>query len=100
MTDTPMKERVARAICRQTLIDLNSVFGCWQSDAALDAQVEAKWREYEREAAAAIAAMREPTEEMLEAGRRANELTDSNKLGLRYVSPDGAWRAMIDEAMK
>ncbi len=47
-------------------------------------------------ARAAVEAMREPGESILDAGRHANRLTPTNALGLVYVPPDAAWAAMID----
>lgn len=49
---------------------------------------------------AVLEKLREPTREMLDAGRNAQRLTPGNCLGLEYVAPDGAWRAMIDAATK
>lgn len=58
MTDN-MVERVARAICRAGI--------CGPRD-HIEAEVNRNWRKFVLEARAAIAAMREPTEAMLDAG--------------------------------
>jgi hypothetical protein len=74
MTDD-MIERVARAIF-----------------IAAKENSSASWEGHIPEARAAIAAMREPTEEMMLAGERADEPLDSPA----YTT----WRAMIDAALK
>jgi hypothetical protein len=40
--------------------------------------------------------LKNPTEEMLEAGRAANRLVAGNALGLACIAPDAAWRVMAD----
>jgi hypothetical protein len=72
MTDD-MIERVARAVAK-----------CQNGE-------DDDWEYYKNEARAALAAMREPTEEMMLAGERANEPLDSPA----YTT----WRAMIDAAL-
>jgi type II secretory pathway component PulM len=74
-TDMTMIEKVARAICK--------THGAFDPD-ALTAGVAA-WKYYIPEARAAIAAMREPTDEI----RRAGDQT---------ISPE-AYQAMIDAAL-
>jgi hypothetical protein len=71
-----MVERVARAICA--------------ASATLD------WREYQDEAHAAIAAMREPTDTMAKIGDNYTNCGGpcGNRMGRR------AWCAMIDSALR
>jgi hypothetical protein len=40
--------------------------------------------------------LKNPTEEMLKAGRAANRLVAGNALGLACIAPDAAWAAMAD----
>lgn len=59
-----------------------------------------KWDEIAR---AAIAAMREPTEEMLSLGDSAIPRAEADETGRRMMGREvalEAWRAMIDEALK
>lgn len=81
MSDS-MIERVARAIC---LADRYNP--------------DESWPVYEKQARAAIAAMREPTTSMSEAGC---PLPDNSGAPYCYDQSviDGAWRAMIDAALK
>jgi len=44
--------------------------------------------------------LRNPTPEMLEAGRAANRLMAGNALGLDYIAPDASWKAMADVLLK
>ena len=71
---SPLVERVARALCEDCGLD-------WET---------ATQEGWERQARAAIAAMREPTEAMLEAGRSTPPRTRCLEV----------YRAMIDEALK
>lgn len=76
-----MIEKVARAICATIEPDFSDV-----------AHIDATWDEYIPEARAAIEAMREPTEDMIQAYCAIWE----------DALPDDAWRAftaMIDTAM-
>lgn len=85
-----MRDRVARAM------------------AAVDEEDYAEfWHEYREKADAAIAAMREPTDDMIEAGTRAvwnDSLTgqyyapDASELSRKYCrdSAVAAWPAMVD----
>lgn len=98
-----MVERVARVICH---MHGSRMCGPGQSIATRElgwkpdgghnvAYVALHWREHEQAAIAAIEAMREPTEAMLEAVQSA----------LDNPPPSGsiskiAWQAMIDEALK
>ncbi len=98
MTDASMVERVARAICGNSLGgycefvggDLGCKVGRGESFngkncvATRDAlQLSEHWRE----ARAAIEAMREPTDAMEAAGER-------------FHFPENTWQAMIDAALK
>jgi hypothetical protein len=40
--------------------------------------------------------LKNPTEEMLKAGRAANRLVAGNALGLACIAPDAAWSAMAN----
>ena len=40
--------------------------------------------------------LKNPTEEMLKAGRAANRLVAGNALGLACIAPDAAWAAMAN----
>lgn len=78
-----MVERVARAICQPPVGDYSG-----------------DWRDFIPEARAAIEAMREPTEGMLEAGSdrlgdNADQLCDTDA-GAALVT----YHAMIDEALR
>ena len=75
---TEIKDRVSRALCDEWDLSFN------HEDP----------ESFDRLAGAAIAAMREPTPEMVEAGDRrlvALPIPDD---------ADGVWRAMIDEMLK
>jgi hypothetical protein len=89
-----MVERVARAICKADGRDPDSDFT--SGNATFPA-----WQAYQSRARAAIEAMREPTEAMIEAGG----LSDAAR---PYDGPEGegcqfypaiAYRAMIDAAL-
>lgn len=97
-----MIERVARALCvldrRDPDSDRNSDGrdGPWQTEVLYPEGMDRKWYDYVSASRAAIAAMREPTEEMCSAG-------DPFSLNADY--PGGnysatCWREMIDEALK
>ena len=78
-----MVDRVARAIAGQ-----------------LDGELDDGWR---AKARAGIAAMREPTPAMVEAGdavERSWEYADNGSREYSDLDPAEAWRAMIDEALK
>jgi hypothetical protein len=84
MSDAPIVERVARAICRATY--RSSV-----NASEIDEVVNAYWADWIPEARASILAMREPTLEMVEAGR------------IKYCTKEQTrrlWAAMIDEALR
>ena len=78
-----MVERVARAICLADGEDPDERCEDWMQEFS-------GWRGYVESARAAIAAMREPTEAMLEAGRSTPPRTRCLEV----------YRAMIDEALK
>ena len=93
-----MVERVAKAIC--------------QADGGSPEEVVhvrpgvtyRLWAEYEQKARAAIAAMREPTGEMVDAGAASygvpTPAIGSLPLSVIDGQPTKAWRAMIDEALR
>jgi hypothetical protein len=84
MSDAPIVERVARAICAARVARVYCLL-----KAELRAELVGKhWREHIPEARASIQAMREPTDEMVIAGMRA------------YDTSRDIWAAMIDEALK
>jgi hypothetical protein len=77
---TPLIERVARAICKARGVDPDGVIANRPA-----------WKLYIPEARASILAMREPTMEMVEAGR------------IKYCTKEQTrrlWAAMIDEALR
>lgn len=78
-----MIERVARAICRA---------GMSGPKDHLNKQENLNWRKFEIEARAAIEAMREPTNAMVEASNREWDGRMSHR-------SSGAWQAMIDAAL-
>ena len=97
----PMIERVARALCVADGYSPDST-----CDAGVDGDPDAiyTWAGYRPMAMAAIAAMREPTAAMSEAGERAE--LPGGQFGENFressVMEDDAaevWRAMIDEAL-
>jgi hypothetical protein len=84
MTDVPeMVEQVALA-----LYLLDGVPPPWTEDAAIR-------QTYVRAARAAIEAMREPTEAMLDAGKRTDVAGTEHREGIA-----ACWRAMIIEALR
>jgi hypothetical protein len=87
-----MINRVAIALCvadgRDPYEDWRVTPGGTMLDVAIRPGEEQRWRLYVKKSRAAIAAMREPTEEMLCAG----EECDTN-------GPNASWQAMIDKAL-
>jgi len=81
MTEQTMVERVARAICEKSWIAKHS------SDESRKAAIDANWHEFEDIARAAIEAMREPTDAMVDAG-------------MTELPAFQAYRVMIDAALK
>ena len=81
-----MVERVARAICLAHAIDSGYSRGC------AEASVDVEWKAWVVEARAAIAAMREPTEEMVDAGWQTSD-------DVVWMALKEAWPAMIDAAL-
>lgn len=76
-----MIERVAKALCR---VSAES----YRAD-DVDGFVDRNWMPWTTHSRAAIAAMREPTEEMVIAGCRHENMGDMS----------GRWQAMIDVAL-
>jgi hypothetical protein len=58
--------------------------------------LENKIKEQENEIERLRRLLKNPTEEMLKAGRAANRLVAGNALGLACIAPDAAWRVMAD----
>lgn len=91
MTDKPegqsMIERVARAIC-------SANWGPLMSEDEITCQVENGWDLWEREARAAIEAMRDPTPAML--GGAAAALRGASFADYPEKQDAAIWRAMID----
>ena len=103
-----MVEKVARALCEDTLRR-------WRTPIAMKAE---PWREFIPAARAAIAAMREPTEEMLAAGATADWVGEcESRAGLSIlpseaqewsdeadeyvtVTRPGIWPKMIEAALR
>jgi hypothetical protein len=83
-----MVERVARAICRAGICGPRS---------HLDQQENENWRSFKIEARAAISAMREPTQAMVDAVYIDPGFCDEPGVP---SPPDDVWRQMIDEALK
>ena len=81
-----MIEKVARALAREYI----SHHG--EESAATDDYIEGNWPLFAREARAAIEAMREPTDGMLQAGAKGS---GEDSLGVA----EGAWQAMIQAAL-
>jgi hypothetical protein len=78
-----MEERVARAIAVSLEVPSDS------------------WRDHVDEARAAIAAMREPTADMLRAGRyNLGHDEEGRPISLEDGEVDEIWQTMIDEALK
>jgi len=84
-----MIERVARAICREWL----------EADyegEKVDRLVDRGWRCWQAVARTAIAAMREPTDDVIHS---APHWSCSECDGVNYTTNRDAWYAMIDAAM-
>lgn len=93
MSEVSMVERVARAICRSfTSSD-------FEGD-NIERIVEAEWQDWLSEARAAILAMREPTNEMVQAAIRADPLSCDIPDGGAEDVYKPVWNAMIDTALK
>jgi hypothetical protein len=82
MTDD-LVERVARAICTANGVDPDI------EHADKFGEILVNWMNFEPQARAAIAAMREPTEAMIKAGTAHGGQTNT----------DVIWQAMIDAAL-
>lgn len=99
---TDMVERVAKAIYERegyVYCDDAGMFQpvAWDKLDSDDCQVSRDG--YRRMARAAIAAMREPTEEMLEAFHRDAHFEPENGVQIKCTTVDDAYRAMIDAAL-
>lgn len=64
---TPMIEKVARAICRVDLLAIAMEEGITLSPNGLQASIDKEWHRAVPNARAAISAMSDPTEQMVEA---------------------------------
>jgi hypothetical protein len=82
-----MVERVAKAL---SIVDGNHPDACSNDEEEIPA-----WKLYVKDARAAIEAMREPTEAML---NEAVGALDSHNVGSHEANI--VWQAMIDEALK
>lgn len=83
-------ERVARAICQANQVEPDS-------DSQTDGNA-CQWEDYAEDARAAIAAMREPTDAMIEVGEmKANDLTQPDWSPIDIASR--TYTAMIDAAL-
>ena len=83
-----MVEQVAKAIWNHRFPDMS-----WESKS----RSEGIKADYRMNARAAIAAMREPSEKMIEAGIHAPPIPTMRAFRAHYSA---AWQAMIDEALK
>ena len=98
---TTMVERVARALCVAGHIPE----GCGWTDDEKREFADEHWRAWEKEARAAIQAMREPTDAMIEAGAIATKDVSRDDQGRRvttYLAIDrisAAYRSQIDAAL-
>lgn len=91
-----MVEKVARAICHPLYMKLHPL----QPPEVIDQYVEMNWSNHIKQARAAIAAMREPTEGMLDVG--GEQVLPVEAVG--RASPDrfgarAVFTAMIDAAL-
>lgn len=101
-----MVERVARLMCRRDAIRNNSRLSTRE---LLDQYIDALWPAFTDDARAVIAAAREPTTEMIQAGCdalkgvspeafMAAELS-SDRQALAKLKQPIRWRAMVDKAL-
>ena len=90
MTDS-MIERVARAIAAVHIAEVKGT----DCEPVVAERVESRWMSYREEARAAIAAMREPTEAMVDAGYACDGTTTYDATAFCETH----WRAMIDAAL-
>jgi hypothetical protein len=96
-----MVERVARALCARLGRDPDTLgpsivvtdMGSMGIAATFNGPPEPAWKSYEAEARAAIEAMREPTEAMVEAG------SDAPIMNYDGNDPRDVWRLMISAAL-
>ena len=89
---TSMVERVARALYELLRKDFRDQ-AVWERTTEMDREV---FRPFAR---AAIVAMREPTDEMVDAGFHKADTNDRSERAYRWVADD-VWHAMIDAALE
>lgn len=98
-----MIERVARALIETQIRTANELFKISdprrvRAEEQIIASVETGWRMNEKDARAAIEAMREPTLEMVLAGLNCDAWADNEGNAVEMLS--GTFTAMIDAALK
>lgn len=94
-----MIERVARAICVASGLDPDRPFSSSNYSKETEPQ-EFAWHEYLPEARAAINAMREPTESMVENGADSENTLEAMTDLTDAQSVRNIYHAMIDRALK
>lgn len=93
-----MVERAARAMAWEAIIESLELSGVMAFNPEwTEKQVDEDWPMYRRHARAAIAAMREPTEEMIDDGD--DEFPQFEEAMYRFEYLRKAWQAMIDAAL-
>lgn len=92
MTKPSMRDRLARAICRQQHILLYGT-EVWRPG-ELDAKVDAHWPKHVPAADAVLSELDKPTEAMIEAGM------DATDWPICSGEVEHRWQAMIAEAKK
>lgn len=96
---TPL-ERAARALCRSRGIDPDSNYQPQSGGATLEVALpQPAWRQWERNARAAIEAIREPSEEMAHHGQGAILERWIHAEGPDVDSAKASWQAMIDQLL-
>lgn len=96
-----MIETVARALCVAAMYDPDScVQGSGGTGAVPDVCHRHKWQDYEPLAIAAIKAMGEPSEAMIEAALDANlDIYWGYRADERPGGPEDVWRVMLAAAL-
>lgn len=90
-------ERVARALCKRCGVDPDDIKGgTW--DGGSYPRGKPAWHSWAGDARAAIEALREPDDAMVEAAREL-DVYWSYESNDRPGGPEDAWRAMIDAAL-
>jgi hypothetical protein len=84
---TEMEERVARALCAQSLVGISSI----------ETAVDKGWPRWVPSARVMIRAMRVPSEAMLNAARDWSRETYGRPIGRDAAA--GCWQAMSDAAL-